>query len=100
MGLRMKERKAVTAVSPGRRETQGAAARRTGTLTASNGCGGAAARRIAAAGAARGGAKRPRVYDAAVLSVLRRVWVITDCICGKRLAAVSPETLNDVRTED
>lgn len=53
-----------------------------------------------AAGAARGVAKRPRVYDAAVLSVLPRVWVITNCICGKRLAAVLPETLNDVRTED
>ena len=45
-------------------------------------------------------AKRLRVYDAAVLSVSRRVWVITDCICGKRLAAVLPETLNDVRTDD
>src|SRR5436309_8688430 len=29
----------------------------------------------------------PRVYDAAVLSALRRVWLILDCICGQRLAA-------------
>lgn len=37
--------------------------------------------------------QRPRVYDAAALAVLRRVWVIMDCICGKRLAAVLPETI-------
>lgn len=37
--------------------------------------------------------QRPRVYDAAVLAVLQRVWVIMDCICGKRLAAVLPETI-------
>jgi hypothetical protein len=37
--------------------------------------------------------QRPRVYDAAVLAALRRVWVIMDCICGKRLAAVLPETI-------
>jgi len=37
--------------------------------------------------------QRPRVYDAALLAVLRQVWVIMDCICGKRLAAVLPETI-------
>jgi hypothetical protein len=37
--------------------------------------------------------QRPRVYDAAVLAALRRVWVIMDCICGKRLAAVLSETI-------
>ena len=37
--------------------------------------------------------QRPRVYDAVVLAALRRVWVIMDCICGKRLAAVLPETI-------
>jgi hypothetical protein len=37
--------------------------------------------------------QRSRVYDAAVLAALRRVWVIMDCICGKRLAAVLPETI-------
>lgn len=37
--------------------------------------------------------RRARVYDAAVLSALRRVWAIMDCICGKRLAAVLPETI-------
>lgn len=35
--------------------------------------------------------RRPRRYDAAVLAALRQVWVIMDCICGKRLAAVLPE---------
>jgi len=29
---------------------------------------------------------RPRVYDERVLAALRRVWLIADCICGKRLA--------------
>lgn len=37
--------------------------------------------------------QRRRVYDAAVLAALRQVWVIMDCICGKRLAAVLPETI-------
>jgi hypothetical protein len=37
--------------------------------------------------------QRPRVYDAVVLAALRHVWVIMDCICGKRLAAVLPETV-------
>jgi hypothetical protein len=37
--------------------------------------------------------QRPRVYDRAVLAVLRQVWLIMDCICGKRLAAVLAETI-------
>jgi hypothetical protein len=37
--------------------------------------------------------QRRRVYDAAVLAALRRVWAIMDGICGKRLAAVLPETV-------
>lgn len=37
--------------------------------------------------------QRPRVYDAVVLAALQRVWMIMDCICGKRLAAVMPETI-------
>ncbi len=45
-----------------------------------------------------GGRKRARVDirgsdDAAVLAALRQVWVIMDCICGKRLAAVLPEMI-------
>jgi len=34
---------------------------------------------------------RPRVYDEKVLSALKRVWRIMDCICGKRLAPFLPE---------
>lgn len=37
--------------------------------------------------------QRRRVYDVEVLAALRQVWVIMDCICGKRLAAVMPETI-------
>jgi len=29
--------------------------------------------------------KRPRKYDKEVVVALRKVWVICDCICGKRL---------------
>jgi hypothetical protein len=35
--------------------------------------------------------QRRRVYDEEVLTALKRIWVIMDCICGKRLAAVLPE---------
>ena len=42
---------------------------------------------------ARGPRQRPRRYDAPVLEALRRIWVIMDCICGKRLAAVLAETI-------
>src|ERR1700737_2423918 len=37
--------------------------------------------------------QRRRLYDGTVLAALRRVWVIMDCICGKRLAGVLPETI-------
>jgi hypothetical protein len=30
--------------------------------------------------------RRPRKYDKAVFIALRKIWVICDCICGKRLA--------------
>jgi hypothetical protein len=36
---------------------------------------------------------RERLYDACVFDALRRVWAIMDCICGKRLVAVLPETI-------
>ena len=35
--------------------------------------------------------KRPRKYDKDVLVPLRKIWVICDCICGKRLAPYLPE---------
>lgn len=34
---------------------------------------------------------RPRIYDERVLVALKRIWHITDCICGKRLAPFLPE---------
>lgn len=34
---------------------------------------------------------RPRVYDERVFAALKRVWLIADCICGKRLAPFLPE---------
>jgi hypothetical protein len=51
-----------------------------------------------------GGGKRPEVgnrrravsrqgYDQKVLEALRRVWMILDFICGKRLVAIMPEVL-------
>lgn len=38
-------------------------------------------------------APRARVYDAEVLFALRRVWATLDGICGKRLAAAMPATV-------
>ena len=35
--------------------------------------------------------KRPRKYDKEVVVALRKVWVICDCICGKRLGPYLPE---------
>lgn len=32
-----------------------------------------------------------RIYDQQVLTVLRKVWMLMDCICGKRLAPILPE---------
>ena len=37
--------------------------------------------------------KRMRIYDDAVLEVLKKVWYIMDCICGKRLAPVLQEVV-------
>ena len=35
--------------------------------------------------------RRPRKYDKEVVVALRKVWVICDCICGKRLGPYLPE---------
>lgn len=35
--------------------------------------------------------KRPRKYDKEVFIALRKIWVICDCICGKRLGPYLPE---------
>ena len=37
--------------------------------------------------------QRSRVYDASVVAALRQIWMILDCLCGKRLVAVLPETI-------
>src|ERR1700693_3761944 len=37
--------------------------------------------------------QRRRLYDGTVLPALRRIWVVMDCICGKRLAPVLPEII-------
>ncbi len=105
MGLTMNERKAVTAVMVARyrRASKKQKGRLLDELIALTGY-----NRWYAVGLLRGHAttpegrrgrinkrprQRPRVYDAAVLAALRRVWVIMDCICGKRLAAVLPEII-------
>lgn len=36
---------------------------------------------------------RARRYDAPVVQQLKRIWVIMDGICGKRLVAVLPELI-------
>jgi len=36
---------------------------------------------------------KPRSYDEEVLSALRKIWVIMDCICGKRLEGVLGELI-------
>jgi len=105
MGLTMKERKAVTAVMRARyrRAAKKQKGRLLDELVALTGY-----NRWYAVGLLRGHGpppggqpgraavrprRRPRVYDAAVLAALRQVWVIMDCICGKRLAAVLPEMI-------
>jgi hypothetical protein len=105
MGLTMTERKAVTAVMVARyrrasKKQKGQLLDELVALTGYN--------RWYAVGLLRGHGARPqaqrgrvdrrsrqrgRVYDAQVLAALRRVWVIMDCICGKRLVAVLPETI-------
>jgi len=37
--------------------------------------------------------KRPRKYDKEVVVALLKVWVICDCICGKRLRPYLPEII-------
>jgi hypothetical protein len=105
MGLTMKERKAVTAVMMARyrRASKKQKGRLLDELVALTGY-----HRWYAVGLLRGqgpsagGRCRPaqwrprqrrRLYDAEVLAALHRVWVIMDCICGKRLAAVLPELI-------
>jgi hypothetical protein len=43
------------------------------------------------AAASRPARHRRRTYDAAVAAALQSIWMIMDCICGKRLVAVLPE---------
>jgi hypothetical protein len=45
----------------------------------------------ASSGGKRSRRKRPVFYDELVAKVLTRIWVILDCICGKRLVAALPE---------
>jgi hypothetical protein len=103
MGLTMKERKAVTAVMVARyrRASKKQRGRLLDELVALTGY-----HRWYAVGLLRGRGpppggrrapgrprQRQRRYDAAVVAALRQVWVIMDCICGKRLAAVLPELI-------
>jgi len=37
--------------------------------------------------------QRPRFYDQMVLTVLTQIWLIMDCICGKRLAPMLPDLI-------
>lgn len=39
------------------------------------------------------GGARGRVYDAAVVQALSKIWMILDCICGKRLVAILGEVI-------
>ena len=54
-----------------------------------------AGRRVRLVGDLRKKAKRTRhrLYDGAVLDVLKVIWAIMDYICGKRLAAILPEVI-------
>ncbi len=36
----------------------------------------------------KAGRKRPKTYDSKVFDVLKKIWLIMDCICSKRLAPV------------
>ena len=103
MGLTMKERKAVTAVMVARycRVSKKQKGRLLDELVALTGY-----NRWYAVGLLRGHGpppggrrgrstgrprQRARRYDAPVLTALRRIWVVMDCICGKRLAPVLAE---------
>jgi len=37
--------------------------------------------------------QRPRKYDKAVQRSLKKIWIVLDCICGKRLAPYLPEII-------
>lgn len=37
--------------------------------------------------------RRPRIYDGVVLECLKKIWMILDFVCGKRLAAIIPEVI-------
>jgi hypothetical protein len=37
--------------------------------------------------------KRPRIYDGEVVEVLKKIWMIMDCICGKRLRVALKEII-------
>jgi hypothetical protein len=37
--------------------------------------------------------QRPRFYDQVVFTVLTKIWLIMDCICGKRLAPMLPDLI-------
>jgi hypothetical protein len=105
MRLTMKERKAVTAVMVARyrrlsKKQKGRLLDELVALTGYNrwyavgllgGDGRSSGGRLARAAARP--RQRRRLYDGTVLTALRRIWVIMDCICGKRLAAVLPETI-------
>ena len=39
------------------------------------------------------GRKRQPVYDGEVIEALRKIWMIMDCICGKRLKAALPDVI-------
>src|ERR1700730_16273776 len=105
MRLTMKERKAVTAVMVARyhrmsKKQKGRLLDELVALTGYNrwyavgllrGDGRSSRGRLARAAARP--RQRRRLYDGTVLTALRRIWVIMDCICGKRLAAALPETI-------
>ena len=50
--------------------------------------------------------QRPRIYGEKVLKALKKIWMIYDYICGKRLVAILPETIkrlekfNEIKLSD
>lgn len=101
MGLMMKERKAVTAVMVARyrrasKKQKGQLLDELVALTGYNrwyAVGLLRTRSPKRAAVAARPRSRRRVYDATVVAALKRIWVILDCICGKRLVAVLPEMI-------